>query len=358
MNTSTEMLSALLGDKADAALIISNSNRRYFTGFVSSLGYLLVTRKQAYLFVDFRYAEAAEKQADGCEVICYKDLESDLSEILVNENIKSVLLEGSAFTLNDAQKIDGILSKNNAQSIHSDELDKLVSKLRIVKTSEEIEKIIHAQRITERALSETLPLIKEGVMEKDIALELEYKMRKLGADGVSFDLIVIAGEKTSMPHGVPGDNRIKPGDFITFDIGALYEGYHSDMTRTYAYGCVNDKQKRVYYTVLQAQKLALEAIGAGVKCADVDRAARDYIYHAGYEGYFGHSTGHGVGLDIHEQPFVSSKSETVLQSGMVITAEPGIYLPGEFGVRIEDMAVVTSDGCINLATITKELIVL
>ncbi|MBQ8134185.1 MAG: M24 family metallopeptidase, partial [Clostridia bacterium] len=143
-----------------------------------------------------------------------------------------------------------------------------------------------------------------------------------------------------------------------FDIGALYQGYHSDMTRTYAFGEVSEKQKRVYQTVLEAQKLGLEAVKSGVFCKDVDAAARNHIYQAGFEGYFGHSTGHGVGLEIHELPFVSQKSDTILQSGMVITVEPGIYLPGEFGIRIEDMVVVTADGCINLATLPKELIVL
>lgn len=358
MNASLELLASMLPENADAALIISNENRRYFTGFVSSLGYLLLTRTQAYLLVDFRYGEAAKANAKGCEVIDYSEFSTALGELIKRQEIHSVMLEGSAFTLNEAERIDKILKDNGAKSIHSSELDKLISKLRINKTSSEVDKIIKAQRITEQALTETLKLVKEGVTEQEIALELEYRMRRLGAQGVSFDLIVIAGEKTSMPHGVPGENQIKAGDFITFDIGALYDGYHSDMTRTYAFGYATDKQKRVYNTVYEAQKLGLEAVKSGVICRDVDRAAREYIYHAGFEGFFGHSTGHGVGLEIHEQPFVSSKSDTVLQSGMVITVEPGIYLPGEFGVRIEDMVVVTADGCINLATLPKELIIL
>lgn len=358
MNSSLEMLASMLPQEADGALVISGENRRYFTGFVSSAGYLLVTRKNAFLFVDFRYAEAAKAQVSGCEVISYKDFGKEFTALLRQEKIKALLYEGSAFTLNEAARIDKLLEQCGAESIHSSQADECISKLRISKTSEEVEKIIKAQRITEEALQDTLKLVKEGVMERDLALELEYRMRKLGADGISFDLIVIAGQKTSMPHGVPGENRIKPGDFITFDIGALYEGYHSDMTRTYAFGYVSDKQKRVYSVVRQAQQLGLDAVKAGVKCCDVDKAAREYIYHAGFEGCFGHSTGHGVGLEIHEQPFVSSKNEAVLQSGMVITVEPGVYLPGEFGVRIEDMVVVSSDGCINLATLSKELIIL
>ena len=356
MNASLELLASLLPERADAALIISNENRRYFTGFVSSLGYLLVTKKQAYLLVDFRYAEAAKANAKGCEVIAYSSFSESMTELITDNEIKNILLEGSAFTLNAAEDIDKILKKCGTESIKNAELDKIIGKLRIVKTTTEVDKIMKAQRITEQALTETLRLIKEGDREKDIALELEYKMRKLGAEGISFDLIVSSGEKTSMPHGVPGE--IKKGDFITFDIGALYQGYHSDMTRTYAFGQVSEKQKRVYNTVFEAQKLGLEAVKSGALCKDVDSAARDYIDQAGFEGCFGHSTGHGVGLEIHEQPFVSQRSDTVLQSGMIITVEPGIYLPGEFGVRIEDMVVVTADGCINLAALPKELIVL
>ena len=355
MNEKLRLLASMMPENADAALIISNTNRRYFTGFVSSLGYLLLTRNEAFLLTDSRYFEAAQKQTSGCEVLLLSSLSKTLGELIKSKNIKNVMLEASAFTLNEANKVISIADENGAKCQTTGELDDLISEQRIIKTSDEIDKIILAQRITENALKETLPLIKEGVCERDLALELEYKMRKAGADGISFDLIAIAGEKTSMPHGVPGDNCVKPGDFITFDIGALCGGYHSDMTRTYAYGFVSDKQKRVYQIVYDAQKLGLEAVKSGVACKEVDSAARDYIYHAGFEGYFGHSTGHGVGLDIHEMPAVSPKSETVLQSGMVITVEPGIYIPGEFGVRIEDTVVVTSDGYINLCTIPKDI---
>ena len=358
MNSSLELLAAMLPEKVDAAIIISNENRRYFTQFVSSLGFLMLTREEAYLLVDFRYAEAAQANASGCVVTPFEKLSDEIGKIIKRHGIRSVMLEGSAFTLNDAAKIDAVLSDNGAESIHSDELDLLITKLRITKTSCEVDKMIKAQRITEQALTETVKLIKEGVTEQEIAVELEYKMRRLGADGVSFNLIVIAGEKTSMPHGTPGNNKIKSGDFITFDIGALYEGYHSDMTRTYALGHVNDKQKRVYDTVYKAQKLGLEAVKGGAVCKDVDKIVRDFIYQAGFEGCFGHSTGHGVGLEIHEQPALSSGCDTVLQSGMVVTVEPGIYIPGEFGVRIEDMVVVTADGCLNLAVLPKELMIL
>ncbi len=358
MDSRVSLLASLLPEFADAALIVSQENRRYFTGFVSSAGYLLVTRSEAYLLVDFRYGEAAQKNAENCKVITFKKLSDTLCGIITENRLKKIMLEGSSFTLNDAAKMDSIISSVGAETVKSSELDKIISRLRIIKTADEVEKIRKAQRITEDSFSETIKLIKEGVTERDIALELEYKMRKKGADGISFDLIVISGKKTSMPHGVPGNEKIKNGDFITFDIGAVVDGYHSDMTRTVSLGNVDNKQRRVYDTVLTAQLKGIDAVRDGVSCGAVDNVVRSYIDQAGFQGRFGHSTGHGVGLEIHEQPSVSPDNDLLLRSGMIITIEPGIYLPDEFGVRIEDMVAVTNGGCINLATFPKELIIL
>ena len=214
-----------------------------------------------------------------------------------------------------------------------------------------------AQQITEEAYTEVLNYIKPNVTEREIALELDYLMRKKGADGVSFSLITITGKNTSLPHGVPKDNTIKEGDFFLSDIGALYNGYHSDMTRTVAVKSATDEMEEIYNIVLKAQLSALETVKAGTKASVVDKTARDIISSYGYGEMFGHSTGHGVGLDIHEQPTVSINSETILSSGMVITVEPGIYIPNKFGVRIEDMVCVTKDGYENFATIDKSLII-
>ena len=183
-------------------------------------------------------------------------------------------------------------------------------------------------------------------------------MKLYGAEDISFDLITITGKKTSLPHGVPADDLVKEGDFFTCDFGAVYEGYHSDTTRTVAVGFASDEMKQIYDIVLKAQLAALEKIKPGIKCSDVDKTARDIISEAGYGEYFGHSTGHGVGLDIHELPFVSSKSDTILEQGMVITDEPGIYLPDKFGVRIEDMLSVTENGYRNFVSLPKELIII
>lgn len=352
------MLAELLPNDVDGAIIISNENRRYFTNFVSSLGYLLVTRKDSYLLVDSRYSEAAHKQAENCTVVKFGKLSDDLCDIIKQNNLKNIMLESASFTLTECAYIENILDKAGAKAVKSDELNKIINTMRLYKTEDETEKMHTAQMMTEKALTETLKLIKEGVSERDIALELEFRMRKLGADGVSFDLIVLSGKKTSMPHGVPDNNKVKNGDFILFDIGATYKGYHSDMTRTYGFGNITAEQKRVYATVKQAQQNALDTVREGVMCGEVDKAARSYIYHAGYEGYFGHSTGHGVGLEIHEVPSVSPNSDFRLHSGMVITVEPGIYLTDNFGVRIEDMVIVSNDKYINFASLSKELIIL
>ncbi len=351
-------LAMLLPENADAALIISETNRRYFTGFVSSLGYLFVTRSGSFLLVDSRYEEAARKQARNCEVILFKKLSDTMKELIVQKKLRSIMLESSAFTLTEADRIEAIFSQAGAVSIRSGALDELIGRQRIIKTSEEIAKMRRAQRITEDSFRETIKLIREGVTEKELALDLEFRMRRSGAEAVSFDLIVLTGSKTSMPHGVPDYTKIRYGDFILFDIGATFEGYHSDMTRTVAFGRADNSQKRIYDTVLQAQLHALDTVREGATCGEVDRAARSYIDNAGYQGLFGHSTGHGVGLDIHEAPSVSPESSLELKSGMVITVEPGIYVQGKGGVRIEDMVVVTSEGYINLALLPKELIVL
>ena len=358
MSSRIAMLSEMLPDSADAAIILSNENRRYLTGFVSSLGHLLVTREESYLLVDSRYSEAARQQAQNCTVIAYRQFREELVQLIREKKLHHILLEGSAFTLNNAAYMETILHDAEALPIKTDELDRLLGKMRLIKTAEEVGKMRKAQQITEDALTATLKLIKEGVTEKDLALELEFRMRRAGADSVSFDLIALAGKKTSMPHGVPDDNRVHNGDLLLFDIGATVDGYHSDMTRTFAFGKIGSEEKRVYETVRQAQQNALDTVREGVSCGSVDHAARSYIAQAGYEGFFGHSTGHGVGLAIHEDPSVSPDSAFILRQGMVVTVEPGIYLPGKFGVRIEDMVMVTKNGCMNLASLPKELTIL
>lgn len=342
----------------EAALVTSETNIRYFTEFANSEGTLFVTRDKSYLLVDSRYTEAAQNNVTNAEVIEYTKYYDTLVSLIREYEIRDLLVESSSMTVASLKRLQGKIVETGCRAMTNDRLDKLISLQRIIKSKDEIEKMRKAQQITEEAFTELLPMVKPGVTEAELALELEFLMRRKGAAGISFDLITIAGTKTSMPHGVPGDNTVKNGDFVTFDIGALYDGYHSDMTRTIAVGEVSEEQRSIYDIVYKAQMTALSRVKPGVKAYDIDSTARSIIARAGYGDYFKHSTGHGVGLDIHEQPFVSAKGETILSEGMVITVEPGIYLPGKFGVRIEDMVLVTKDGFENFATLPKELMII
>ncbi|MCQ4021645.1 MULTISPECIES: aminopeptidase P family protein [unclassified Ruminococcus] len=347
-----------LTQPGEAAIILSNQNRLYLTGFKSSAGLVLITRSSAYFIVDFRYGEAAKQNIKHIDVIVYTKLSDTLEKLCKKHCIKKTYFENEGITLAQAELYKSMLKACEVKCSFTNYLDKIINNLRIIKTQDEIEKLEEAQRITEDAYLEILNYIKPGVTERDIALELEYLMRKKGADGVAFDLITITGTNTSKPHGVPGNTVINSGDFFTMDIGVLFDGYHSDMTRTVAVGSVSDEQEKIYNIVLNAQTTALAQIKPGVSCASVDAAARDVIIAEGYGECFGHSTGHGVGLDIHEFPAVSVNNSQILSEGMVITCEPGIYLPEKFGVRIEDMVLLTQDGMKNFTNVTKELIIL
>ncbi len=338
-----------------AVLIYTPVNRRYLTGFASSLGYLLMTKNGNKLFVDGRYFEAATKSAVNTEVVCFTSIISKLSCELKRQGIEKLLIE----TENDIAFYNLLKSKLNVKVTPSQSLsDRLIS-LRSVKKRGEVESIVSAQRIAEKAFLDILNFIKVGVTEKEIAALLEYKMKSYGAEGLAFDTIAVSGKNSSLPHGVPTDKRVEAGDFITMDFGATVGGYCSDMTRTVAVGFATDKMREVYSTVLLSQEKVIKTVKAGIICSDADAAARDIIKNAGYGEYFNHSTGHGVGLEIHEMPRLSQNADKLtLRAGQVVTDEPGIYLPGEFGVRIEDMLLVQKNGCKNLTNSPKDLIIL
>lgn len=343
------------------ALVISEVNRLYFTEFEASDGFLIVGKSGAKFITDSRYIEAATDEAKDCEVELSEvgdELYTQFFEIIDDFGGKRLLFEASRLTVSYAEKFKSHFRKYELD--FSSYLDDLINEFRMIKSEKEYEKLLAAQRIAEQALKDTLPLIKPGILERDIAAELDYRMRKLGASGVSFDTIAVAGENSSKPHGVPGDYVVKNGDFVTIDYGAIYEGYHSDTTRTFAIGSVSDEQKKVYNTVLSAQLAGAQALKAGLKARDADAVCRDIIKAAGYGEFFGHSTGHGVGVEIHELPTLSSRvaEEVILKPGHVVTVEPGIYLPGKFGVRIEDMLIITEDGAQNFCSLPKELTVL
>ncbi|HEX3027354.1 MAG TPA: Xaa-Pro peptidase family protein [Clostridia bacterium] len=351
-----EMLQQSLPDGMDGVIIFSEHNRRYFTGFDSSAGLLLVTRDAACFLTDFRYIEAAKTQAAGCEVRLLEDQPKQLPMLFDEFKVKTC-----GFETRDLPFADYINLKKDLPGVEFNQTtiaDDIIERLRMVKSDEEIALIKKSQEITDAAFRHVIEMIKPGVAERDIALEIEFFMKKNGASGPSFDLIVVSGEKSSLPHGVPGERKFQNGDFITMDIGALYHGYCSDMTRTVALGSLSDEQKKVYNLVLKAQLEAEKAVRPGIACNEVDRIARDMIYSAGYTGCFGHGLGHSTGLQIHEQPRFSPTCRTILRKGMIMSVEPGIYLAGRFGVRIEDLVLVSDTGCEILTQSPKELMIL
>ena len=347
-------LQSVLGEN-EAFLIISPENRRYLTSFSSSAGYLFIEKNNSVFLIDGRYVESACEKIKCCsQIVLLNDFPLQLKEITDKYKIKTLYLEGEKLSVSQAESIKKI-SECNCDFVKA---DKEINSLRRRKSQEEKNKIISAQRIAEKAFENILTYIKEGVTEKEIALRLDYTMLFLGADALSFETIAVSGKNSSLPHGVPSDKKIEKGDFITMDFGAVVDGYHSDMTRTVAVGEISSKQAEVYETVLAAQKSSLDILKAGVLCRDADAAARDIIKNAGYGEFFGHGTGHGVGIEIHEAPTLNSKSSQILETGDIVTVEPGIYLPNEFGVRIEDMAFITENGCENLTKSQKSLIIL
>ncbi len=356
MRDRIDKLRTIIPDENTGFLITSEANRFYFSNFRSSAGAVFVTKNTAMLLVDFRYAEAAEKSVGGfIDVVCYKKIFDSINELVIKENIKAVIIEDDFVTVSSLEKYKVEIKAEVIANFH---LSEKILDFRMIKTNYEIEKIRTAQKTTEKSFLELLNFVKVGVSERALAVELEYLMKKNGAERAAFDIISISGKNTSLPHGIPSDNMLSNGDFITFDIGSVYDGYHSDMTRTLAVGHASDEMQMVYDIVLNAHLKAAGYIKEGNTCADVDNAARDYIKSQGYGEYFGHTTGHGVGLEIHEKPTVYFTNDTVLRSGMIITNEPGIYLPDKFGVRIEDMYLVTENGYEDLATLDKELIIL
>ena len=341
---------------ADAVLITSDINRRYFTGMKSSAGFVIAFPEKAYLIIDFRYIEKAKKTARNCEVIEQNVIVEQITELMRKHKAKKLAIESMDLTIHRLEIFKSKMPE--IEFITTDELSNAIYDIRSVKTEDEIEKIQKAQKIAEKAFENILGFICPGVTEREIALRLDSFMLENGAEALSFETIALAGTNTSMPHGVPSDNKVQSGDFVLMDFGAVYEGYHSDMTRTVCVGQPNDKMKKVYNIVLEAQMKALETVKSGIIGSDLDKIARDYIENNGYGDTFGHSLGHGVGMEIHEYPNASSKSKTVFEPNMVVTIEPGIYIPEEFGVRIEDFVVVTEKSCLNLTKCPKKMIIL
>ncbi len=353
----TDRINALCAamKNTEGALIITDElNRRYLTGFSSTAGALIVVDGKSYFIIDSRYVEAARAAIEGTEVILERDRFAQTAEILKKHHCVKALLE---YTVSVAQ-LDVFREKLPIFVDASALLSETIMNLRSIKSADEIECIEHAQSITERAFNEILKFIRPGLREIDVACELEHQMRLAGAERFAFETICVAGSKGSMPHGVPGDNIIENGDFLTMDFGAVWGGYCSDMTRTVAVGKVSDEQKKVYETVLAAQSAALAAARPGMAGKELDAVARKLIGDAGYGENFGHGLGHSLGLQVHENPRANTVDETPMAENMLMTVEPGIYLDGRFGVRIEDMIVFTAEGSRDLTGAPRELITL
>lgn len=350
-------LISLLPENSDCAVITSEDNRNFFLSFAASNGTLIITRSGAFFYTDSRYITAAKQSVKSAEVLLQTEsFYATLNTFFKENGIKTASFEAKHTTIEEYARLREDIKETEFD--FSGEIDNAILKIRRKKTADEIQKIKAAQAITDECFSYMCSFIKEGMTEKEIQLELDYYLLSHGADALSFETIVVSGENSAKPHGVAGNRKVKKGDFITMDFGAVVGFYHSDMTRTVALGEVSEKMKTVYNTVLKAQKAGIEAAVNGASCAAVDKAARDVIEKAGFGKYFSHSLGHGVGVEIHESPNFSPNSKEIFEPGDVVTVEPGIYIPGEFGVRIEDMVLNLGDKTLDLTHSSKNLIVI
>jgi len=354
MNHLEKIASKLDAYGLDAMLVTSEPGEFYAIGFHGE-GAVVVGKQETRYFTDSRYIEAAEHQVTGAKITMTTRTVSQKAMVIqaVEEmGIRKLGIEEGYMTVQDYQSYEKALS---CQLVPAQQL---LTDLRAVKDGEEREALIHAQRISEKAFEEILKFIRPGMTEKEIAARLVYDMLRFGAEKMSFDPIVVSGPNGSLPHGIPSDKKVQEGEFITMDFGCKYQGYCSDMTRTVALGEPSEEMKKVYYTVLEAQKAGIAAAKAGVRGCDIHNAAAKVIEDAGYGEYFGHGFGHSVGIEIHESPNANHSNQDPMPEGVAVSAEPGIYLPGKFGVRIEDVIILTQDGCEDITLAPKELIVL
>jgi Xaa-Pro aminopeptidase len=338
----------------DGLLLTSQVNLRYMTGFTGSSGLAVISSDRAVFITDFRYVDQANEQVEGFEIIQHT---GNLVGKAV-ETMKDMKLNAIGFEQD--KMVYGTYAAYVKEYPDADFVptSQLVEKLRLIKTPEEIKILEEAAKIADEAFNHILTFIKPGITELSVANELEFYMRKLGASESSFDTIVASGARSALPHGVASEKVIEFGDFVTLDYGAYYKGYSSDITRTVSVGKPSDKMKEIYRIVLDAQLHARKHIKPGMTGKEADALARGLIAEKGYGENFGHSTGHGLGMEVHENPALSVRSDWVLEKGMVVTVEPGIYVSGLGGVRIEDDIVLTEDGNRSLIHSPKELIIL
>ena len=356
--TASERLADLLRLGSNTAVLVFDpSNMFYLTEGYTGEGMVFISQNRRVIVTDFRYTEQAERQAPGFEVIMTEKSRSAdqvAAELVQGDGISCIRTETNYLSVDRFGKLKAALG----EEVSCVSLEEAPQKLRQVKTPSEVMAIRKACNITADAFRVILPKIREGMTEKELQIELNFTMLKLGADTTAFDTIIAAGENGSLPHAIPGNRTIRRGDMITMDFGAKVGNYCADMTRTVALGKPSDDMRRIYETVLRAQTMCEDALAAGKNCFDIDKLARDYIDARGYAGRFGHGLGHSVGIDIHEEPRLSPSCQEILKAGVVITVEPGVYVPGLGGVRIEDTCLVKENSCEALTDADKQLIIL
>ncbi|MBR3149837.1 MAG: aminopeptidase P family protein [Eubacterium sp.] len=341
---------------ADALVLCDEANMHYLCGFSPSEGIVFITKNEAYHLVDSRYTETAQNNAKktGLKVIeINSSFEKELAALAEKHGVNVCVFENETITLKRYNRL-----KEEMPDVKFVSLDNRLMLERGRKEADEIVLMKKANAIAERSFLELLNFVEVGRTEKELAAQFDYIMAKNGSHGLSFDTILLTGAHTSMPHGVPSEKKVSEGDFVLFDFGATYNGYHSDMTRTVAVGSATDEMREMYELVLKAQLAGVKALEAGVRCADVYKAAYDVLDEKNMAQYFRHGLGHGVGLEIHEGFNASPRSEDTFEVGNVTSIEPGIYLPDKFGIRIEDVCYLSPRGRENLSTVTKELIIL
>ena len=351
--TNLEKYLSLLDDTT-GLLLTSRYSRHYCAEFDIAEGIAVVSKKGSRYFTDFRYIESAQNGITNMEVLEMNKqhpYHALINEAVADFGLTTLGYEEEYLTV---AELNGFEEKLNAALVPMNEK---IHCFRAVKEEWELERMRKAQAITDAAFSEVLGRIKVGMTELELQAELIYCLYKNGGEGLSFDPIVVSGPNTSLPHGVAGNRVIQEGDFITMDFGVIVGGYCSDMIRTVAVGWVTDEMEKVYLTVLEAQKAGIAATRPGVVGKEVDAAARQVIIDAGYGDYFGHGYGHSLGLEVHENPSCNPREERIMEENMVCSAEPGIYLPGKFGVRIEDVVIFKQDGCEDITASPKNLII-
>ena len=349
------LISILDEHQIDAAIITQKNNIRYYSGFTSEEAVLLIHSAACYLITDFRYIEQAQIQCPGFTVMDAPGSKTGpvIKETCMSLDAKKIWFEDDAISYRTYRSYQEALMPLN---LVADE--DIPARLRIRKTIDEVDHIRNAAALADKGFLYILNHIRPGISEREVALELEIFLRKNGSEGLAFPIISAAGKNGSLPHAEPSEKKLENGEFLTLDFGCKIGGYCSDMTRTVALGKPCEQLREIYEITLAAQQKALDIIGPGLTGIEVDKQARDYIYSKGYGEYFGHGLGHGVGLNVHEAPTLSTRGENILEPGMVVSVEPGIYLPGTGGVRIEDLVVITEDGYDNLVSSRKDLIVL